>query len=78
MPIFLKECWKIGKCDRDQLFILKLVSIFPWPAIQKLATVTVFMVVLADFTLVALLNFQLRKQVRVLGESATKALLAAI
>ncbi len=42
---FLKEYWKIGKCDPDQIFILKLVSIFPWPAIKKLATVTVFIVV---------------------------------
>ncbi|WP_413176179.1 ABC transporter permease [Anabaena azotica] len=53
-----------------------LFSTFPWPAIQQAATVTVFMAVLADFTVLALLNFQLRKQVRVLGESATKALLA--
>ncbi|MBK1989247.1 ABC transporter permease subunit [Sphaerospermopsis aphanizomenoides BCCUSP55] len=53
-----------------------LFSTFPWAAIEKSTTVTIFMALLSDFTVLALLNFQLRKQVRVLGESATKALLA--
>jgi hypothetical protein len=35
------------------------------------------MALLADFTVVALLNFQLNRQVKVLEKSATKALLTA-
>ncbi|MDP5018992.1 MAG: ABC transporter permease, partial [Dolichospermum sp.] len=55
---------------------LWLFSTFPWAAIEYAGTTTIFMALLADFTVVALLNFQLNRQVRVLGESATKALLA--
>ncbi|MBD2566988.1 ABC transporter permease subunit [Anabaena lutea] len=55
---------------------LWLFSTFPWSAIQYSGTVTIFMALLADFTVLALLNFQLTRKVRVLGESATKALLA--
>ncbi|MBD2296459.1 ABC transporter permease [Anabaena sphaerica FACHB-251] len=53
-----------------------LFSTFPWGAIEQSSMITIFMALLADFTVVALLNFQFHKQVRVLGESATKALLA--
>ncbi|MFM2063155.1 MAG: hypothetical protein RLZZ507_2825 [Cyanobacteriota bacterium] len=53
-----------------------LFSTFPWGAIEQSSMTTIFMALLADLTLVALLNFQFNKQVRVLGESATKALLA--
>lgn len=53
-----------------------LFSSFPWAAIQYSATTTIFMALLADFTVLALLNFQLTRQVRLAGESATKALLA--
>ena len=55
---------------------LWLFSTCPWLAIQYSETTTIFMALLADFTVVALLNFQLNRQVRVLGESATKVLLA--
>jgi hypothetical protein len=55
---------------------LWLFSTFPWAAIEHTQTTTIFMALLAEFTVVALLNFQLNRQVRVLGESATKALLA--
>jgi hypothetical protein len=34
------------------------------------------MALLADFTVLALLNFQLTRQIKLAGESATKALLA--
>ncbi|MEA5579624.1 ABC transporter permease subunit [Anabaena sp. UHCC 0451] len=51
-------------------------STFPWGAIAQSNMTTIFMALLADLTVVALLNFQFNKQVRVLGESATKALLA--
>lgn len=53
-----------------------LFSTFPWAAIQYSATTTIFMAILADFTVLALLNFQLTRQIKLAGESATKALLA--
>jgi hypothetical protein len=56
--------------------ILWLFSTCPWAAIEYTQTTTIFMALLAELTVVALLNFQLNRQVRVLGESATKALLA--
>lgn len=57
--------------------ILWLFSTCPWAAIEYTQTTTIFMALLADFTIVALLNFQLNRQVKVLGKSATKALLTA-
>jgi hypothetical protein len=53
-----------------------LFSTFPWVAIQYSGATTVFMAFLAQLSVLALLNFQLTKQVRLAGESATKALLA--
>ena len=49
---------------------------FPWAAIEPAGVTTVFMALLADLSVLALLNFQLTRQVRLAGESATKALLA--
>ena len=57
--------------------ILWLFSTCPWAAIEYTQTTTIFMALLAELTVVALLNFQLNRQVKVLGESATKALLTA-
>ena len=57
--------------------ILWLFSTCPWAAIEYTQTTTIFMALLADFTVVALLNFQLNRQVKVLEKSATKALLTA-
>ena len=57
--------------------ILWLFSTFPWAAIEYTQTTTIFLALLAELTVVALLNFQLNRQVKVLGESATKALLTA-
>ncbi|MEI6441583.1 MAG: ABC transporter permease subunit [Nostocales cyanobacterium ELA583] len=57
--------------------ILWLFSTCPWAAIEYTQTTTIFMALLAELTVVALLNFQLNRQVNVLGESATKALLTA-
>ncbi|MBG1267661.1 ABC transporter permease subunit [Nostoc sp. WHI] len=48
----------------------------PWAAIEHVGVITVFMALLADLSVLALLNFQLTRQVRLAGESATKALLA--
>ncbi|MDZ8085759.1 MAG: ABC transporter permease subunit [Nostoc sp. DedQUE12b] len=53
-----------------------LFSTFPWAAIQDSEATTVLMAFLAQLSVLALLNFQLTKQVRLAGESATKALLA--
>jgi hypothetical protein len=53
-----------------------LFSTFPWVAIQYSGATTIFMAFLAQLSVLALLNFQLTKQVRLAGESATKALLA--
>lgn len=53
-----------------------LFSTFPWPAMVNSDIASIFMGLLAQLTVVAVLNWQLNKQVRVLGESATKALLA--
>lgn len=53
-----------------------LFSTFPWSALQYSGVTTIFMAFLAQLSVLALLNFQLTKQVRLAGESATKALLA--
>ncbi|MFW9258165.1 ABC transporter permease subunit [Nostoc sp. CALU 546] len=53
-----------------------LFSTFPWAAIEYSGATTIFMALLAELTVLALLNFQLTRQVRLAGESATKALLA--
>jgi hypothetical protein len=55
--------------------ILWLFSTCPWAAIEYTRTTTIFLALFAEITVVALLNFQLNRQVKVLGESATKALL---
>ncbi|MBU7585475.1 MAG: ABC transporter permease subunit [Nostoc sp. TH1S01] len=53
-----------------------LFSGFPWVGLEHSATVNVFMSLLAEFTVLALLNLHLTNQVKLAGESATKALLA--
>ncbi|MDF5708637.1 MAG: ABC transporter permease [Nostoc sp. S4] len=53
-----------------------LFSTFPWAAIQYSEATTIFIAFIAQLSVLALLNFQLTKQVRLAGESATKALLA--
>ncbi len=53
-----------------------LFSTFPWPAIGYAETTTILMAFLAELSVLVLLNFQLIRQVRLAGESATKALLA--
>ncbi|WP_066375592.1 ABC transporter permease subunit [Anabaena sp. CA = ATCC 33047] len=54
-----------------------LFSTFPWVGLKDAATITVFMSLLFEVTVLALLNFQLNKQIKLAGESATKALLTA-
>ncbi|MEH2238373.1 ABC transporter permease subunit [Nostoc sp.] len=53
-----------------------LFSTFPWAAIEYSGVTTIFMALLAELSVLALLNFQLTRRVRLAGESATKALLA--
>ncbi|MEH2316270.1 ABC transporter permease subunit [Nostoc sp.] len=53
-----------------------LFSTFPWAAIEYSGATTIFMALLAELSVLTLLNFQLTRRVRLVGESATKALLA--
>jgi hypothetical protein len=54
---------------------LWLFSSFPWASVEYASTTTIFMALLTEFSILALLNFQLTKRVKLAGESATKALL---
>lgn len=56
--------------------ILWLLSTFPWIAIESAGIATIFMALLVHLTVLTLLNIRLTTQVRLVGESATKALLA--
>lgn len=53
-----------------------LFSTFPWVGLQDAAISTVFMSLLFEFTVLGLLNFTLNQQIKLAGESASKALLA--
>lgn len=57
--------------------IVWLFSTFPWVGLQKAGLETIFLALLGEMTVTALLNVQLHKQMNKLGESATKALLAS-
>jgi hypothetical protein len=52
-----------------------LFSSFPWAGIEQSGLTTIFMAILVDLTVVTVLNWRFNKQVQVLGESATQALL---
>ncbi|MEH1827584.1 MAG: ABC transporter permease [Nostoc sp.] len=71
-PIILK-LFGISSLNYPTLW---LFSTFPWVAIQYSGVKTIFMALLAELSVLVLLNFQLTKRVRLAGESATKALLA--
>ncbi|AFY45871.1 hypothetical protein Nos7107_5387 [Nostoc sp. PCC 7107] len=60
--------------EADSVFWL--FSNFPWLGLEHSATFTVFMSLLAEVTVLTLLNLHLTNQVKLAGESATKALLA--
>lgn len=55
---------------------LWVFSSFPWIGIQETGIITIFMGLLAELSILTLLNFQLTRRVKLAGESATKALLA--
>ncbi|MGH7999480.1 MAG: ABC transporter permease [Brasilonema sp.] len=59
-----------------KIIILWLLTSFSWVAISEAETRTIFMALLAQLSILALLNFQLIRQAKLAGESATKALLA--
>ncbi|OUL26590.1 ABC transporter permease [Nostoc sp. T09] len=53
-----------------------LFSTFPWAGLEYAATFTIFKALIFELGVIILLNIQLTKQVKLAGESATKALLA--
>jgi hypothetical protein len=55
--------------------LIWLFSSFPWIGIQDSATITVFISLLTELAVLALLNFKLNQQIKLAGESATQALL---
>lgn len=56
--------------------ILWLFSTFPWSAFEYSTTPTIFIALFVQLSILILLNLELLRQVRLLAESATKALLA--
>ncbi|MDJ0798779.1 MAG: ABC transporter permease [Calothrix sp. MO_167.B12] len=53
-----------------------LFSTFPWAGLEDLAVVSVFSALIFEFGVLVLLNFNLHKQVKLAGESASKALMS--
>jgi hypothetical protein len=53
-----------------------LFSTFPWAGLEDAATITIFKALIVELGVIILLNILLTKQVKLAGESATKALLA--
>jgi ABC-2 family transporter protein len=74
LPSLILSLLQVGISNQQN--ILWLFSSTPWYGIEHSAATTIFMATLANFTVLALLNFQLTRQVKLAGESATKALLA--
>ncbi len=56
--------------------IVWLFSTFPWASLEYASTPTIFLALLGELSVLVLLNFHLRKQIRLAGESATKALMS--
>jgi len=73
LPPIILEFFGISSSKNPNIW---LFSPFPWPAIEYAGTTTIFMAFLTELSVLVLLNFQLTRQVRLAGESATKALLA--
>ncbi|MCX7594418.1 MAG: ABC transporter permease, partial [Fischerella sp.] len=62
--------------NASKIPILWLFSSFPWIGIEYATTTTVFIALLGELSILVLFNLQLIRQVKLAGESATKALLA--
>jgi hypothetical protein len=65
----------LGYSYRDSA--LWLLTSIPWMGMEKASTPLVFITLLAELSILAMLNYQLLRQVKLAGESATKALLTA-
>jgi hypothetical protein len=52
-----------------------LFSPFPWLGMNKAVITGIYSAIFAEFAVLVLLNFQLKKQLKMLGESSSKALL---
>ncbi|MBD2384067.1 ABC transporter permease subunit [Cylindrospermum sp. FACHB-282] len=74
LPPIILSYLSISPSDNPAVW---LFSTFPWVGIEYAQTITIFKAFLAELTVLTLLNFRLTKQVKLAGESATKALLAA-
>ncbi|MFM7408875.1 MAG: ABC transporter permease [Cuspidothrix sp.] len=64
LPLIILSVLGISPSENPTLW---LFSSFPWGAIEYTQTTTIFMALLADFTVVALLNFQLNRKITILG-----------
>lgn len=53
-----------------------LFSTFPWASLEYASTPTIFLAWLGELSVLVLLNLHLTKQIKLAGESATKALLS--
>ena len=74
LPPIILSMLRIGVSHHKTF--LWLFSSWPWYGVQNSATTTIFMTCLGELSILALLNIHLVKQVRLMGESATKALLS--
>ncbi|MGJ5672219.1 MAG: ABC transporter permease subunit [Nostochopsis sp.] len=54
---------------------LWLLSSFPWVGLEYTTSTTVFIALLSELSILGLLNLHLKRQIKIAGESATKALL---
>ena len=62
--------------DYNSTRFILLFSPFPWAGLIYSTNATVYLAILTEFTIAVLLNFQLKRQLKILGESSTKVLLA--
>ncbi|MDF5720044.1 MAG: ABC transporter permease subunit [Rhizonema sp. PD37] len=74
LPPIILSMLRIGVSHHNTY--LWLFSNWSWYGVQNSATTTIFMSCLGELSILALLNIHLVKQVRLMGESATKALLS--
>jgi hypothetical protein len=61
--------------DYNSTSFIWLFSPFPWAGLKHSTNATVYLAILTEFTIAVLLNFQLNRQLKILGESSSKALL---
>ena len=54
------------------------LSTFPWAGLEDSAMIAVFSALIVEFAALVLLNFNLIQQLKLLGESASKALISKV